>query len=504
VPSTTLPDHADIDKLKNNAKVLRDLVRANAAGAVELVREHHPRFPDLRPNSLQTASFKLSDAQLTLARHYRYDSWPQLRRHIDLVRALTRSPHEQPVGGPLTDDRSRADEFLRLACLTYGDDSAGRRVEAARLLSDHPHIADHSIHTAAATGNVPAAARHLAADADVARQEGGPYRWQPLLYVTYSRLPVDSPMPVDFVGVARLLLEHGADPNNGYLWDGLPSPFTALTGVFGGGEQGAPPHRDELSLARLLLQAGAEANDSQTIYNRGLGGQRHDDTAFLELLLDHGLGRGDGGPWRRALPVEHQSPAEIAAEALQFAAEAGLVQRVRLLLDRGIDPNVAGTHPSYRGRSPYRGAVLHGNLQIAQLLHAAGATGELDDPLDLFIGALLADDRAGVAAAIAQDAALLPRALADHPRLVITAAELGRSGSIELLAASGFDVDHLDRSTAMHEAAYRGDIEVVRQLIELGADPSIEDGEFHSTPRGWAEHNGQRAVLDYFDSLPDR
>ena len=39
--------------------------------------------------------------------------------------------------------------------------------------------------------------------------------------------------------------------------------------MFGSGEQGAPPHRDELALARLLLAAGAEANDSQTAYNRG-------------------------------------------------------------------------------------------------------------------------------------------------------------------------------------------------------------------------------------------
>ncbi|GGV43080.1 hypothetical protein GCM10010293_49480 [Streptomyces griseoflavus] len=55
---------------------------------------------------------------------------------------------------------------------------------------------------------------------------------------------------------ARLLLECGADPNSGYLWEGLTSPFTALTGAFGGGERDEPAHPQALELARLLLRSG--------------------------------------------------------------------------------------------------------------------------------------------------------------------------------------------------------------------------------------------------------
>ena len=33
------------------------------------------------------------------------------------------------------------------------------------------------------------------------------------------------------LGAARTLLQAGADPNAGYLWHGLPTPFTVLTGV---------------------------------------------------------------------------------------------------------------------------------------------------------------------------------------------------------------------------------------------------------------------------------
>ena len=407
MPTDRLPDNPDIERLKGHAKTLRDLVRAGVEGAVALVREHHPRCSELTAGTPEATAFKLADAQLTLARHYEFASWPQLRRYVEMVNRLSRSPHAQPVGGELVDDEARAAELLRLACLNYGADNPARWHEAERLLAEHPQLVGASIFTAAAVGDVAVAEEILDRDPSAASSEGGPFDWPPLLYLTYSRL--DGRPGSDPVAVARLLLEHGADPNAGYLWEGLPSPFTALTGVFGRGEQGAPPHRQELALARLLLEAGAEPNDSQTIYNRGAGDIARDDTEFLELLLDFGLGRGDGGPWRRRLGHAHQTPVEIAAEALQHAAEAGLEQRTRLLLRRGVDPNEPGTHPGYQGRRPYEGAVVNGNIEIAELLAAAGAETSSVAPLTRFVGACLAADRAAVDDALAAEPDLLAR-----------------------------------------------------------------------------------------------
>ena len=53
-------------------------------------------------------------------------------------------------------------------------------------------------------GRAPAGAGSLAATA-----KGGPLDWEPLLYLTYGRLPETSESAI---AIARLLLAHGADP----------------------------------------------------------------------------------------------------------------------------------------------------------------------------------------------------------------------------------------------------------------------------------------------------
>lgn len=501
MPTSPLPSNPSLKQVRNNAKTLRDLVRSGAVGAVDLVREHHPRLGDLAAGTPAADRFKLADAQLTLARHHGFASWPKLVRHVELVRRLSRSPHRQPVGGPLTDDAARADELLRLACLTYGADDAARPHQARELLAAHPHLARASLHTAAAVGHVEAAATLLQRAPAAADGQGGPFGWAPLLYLTYSRL--DSPDPAhDPVEVARLLLAHGADPDAGYLWEGT-YPFTALTGAFGRGEGLQPPHRHAMALARLLLDAGAEANDSQTVYNCGLGGLATDDTEVLDLLLAHGLGRGDGGPWHHRLAPHHPAPADLLQEALQHAAATGLTRRARLLVDHGADPDRPALHPGFDGRTPYETAVAHGNSEIADLLAEAGADTSTVDTVSRFVGACLAGDRSAVDAALATDPTLSAQARDRAPDLVARAAEAGRADAVRLAVEVGFDIDARHRTTALHEAALRGDLHLVRLLVTLGAEPTITDCEHGSTPAGWARWAGHTDVADHLAGLED-
>ena len=59
------------------------------------------------------------------------------------------------------------------------------------------------------------------------------------------------------------------------------------------------------------------------------------------------------------------------------------------------------------------------------------------------------------------------------------------------LLASGASADARSdapsRHTALHSAAWNGDLQMVRLLIDAGADRSIRDDEHNGTPRDWAE-----------------
>ena len=94
--------------------------------------------------------------------------------------------------------------------------------------------------------------------------------------------------------------------------------FTALTGAFGEGEdsvnQLAASAAD--ALARLLLDAGADPNDAQTLYNRHF---REDDD-HLTLLFSYGLGKTRAGRGSRGWASPRQSPARLLAEELWSAA----------------------------------------------------------------------------------------------------------------------------------------------------------------------------------------
>ena len=496
MPPRGLPGNANLEQLKKGAKSFQRAVRAGDAGAAEVVNEFHPGLPDAQPGSPALNGFRRSDAQLVVARQFGFSSWPRLKTHLELVVRYARSPHEQPVGGPLANEQAVVDEFLRLACLTYGDDDPDRFWRAQSMLEEHDWLACASIHTIAATGEVDAARELLSRDPSHASLVGGPHGWEPLLYLTYSRVPLGPGR--SGVAVARLLLEHGADPNAGFLWEGLIPPFTALTGALGGGGT-LPKHPEELALARLLLEAGADPNDGQALYNQGWGQDPQED--WLELLFEFGLGTGDGGPWRRRLGERQDSPRKMLEDLLIAAAGHGLTDRVRRLLARGVDPEGREPkHPIYRGRSPVQQAALNGHLDVVSLLVDAGASWEHDE-VDELVATAMSGDRTAVERLLATDPALRERAIERCPDQLIRAAEQNNYDAVALLIVLGFDVNARSRTTPLHEAAMRGSLPVIKLLLDHGADPKIPDTAYDATPAGWAEHHGQHEAQQLLEAL---
>ena len=480
-----LPDEPDLAQLKTQARELQRRVRAgDGAALVEVALRH----PDGEPPADARPGFPLSAAQLVLARRHGFASWPKLVDHVRVVHELTRRPADiKPSSDP-------AHELVRLACLNYGDDQAARWDEARTVLGRHPALAESDLAVAAATADVAALRAHLERDPGGAARPTGPMAWEPILYLAYSRI-LDAASEADVVTAGTLLLDRGADPNAGYLWRGLPSPFTALTGCFGEGELGParqPRHACGVALARLLLDRGADPNDSQTLYNR----QFHDDDSHLVLLFEYGLGDGDGGPWKRRLGPALEPPAEMVRGQLRWALLHQMVDRVRLLAAHGVD--LASAFPD--GRTPTEVAALNGDVELLAVLDELGAPAPGLDPVDAVIAAIMAGDPTEVDRVVARDPAAVARAQAERPGLVVWAAASGRGAAVEAALDQGFGIDVLARSdvpveqpweTALHVAAMAGDLDLIRLLLDRGADPTIRDGRFQGRPLEWAHHGGQ-------------
>jgi len=267
-----LPSRPSVENLKKQAK---RLVKSAHAEDPRALAQVGPYFGDPSKISLQ-------QAHLVLAREYGFSSWTKLKRHIEAGSWEIETPEQ------------RANRFLDLACIHYAPDpnsrSAAEFEQAAALLHAHPEIAAHSLHTAAASGNLAVLQDLLSRNPDQVDMKGGPFDWTPLMYAAYARLPRASTLDV-----GKALIKAGADPNAHFMSYGTYR-FAVLTGVFGDGEGGLvrqPPHPDLVPFARALLDAGANPNDSQGAYNRCFS----PDNTHLELMLEYGLEDSDPSDW---------------------------------------------------------------------------------------------------------------------------------------------------------------------------------------------------------------
>lgn len=497
MPIHHLPADPSLIQLDDQARELQRRIRTGERRALSLFVEH---YPDGDPTQVP-----LHLARVLTARHYGFSGWPRLTAHVELVHRLSSgvdddSTHADP-----------ADHFLTNAVLRYDrDDGPSRWRVAGDLLAADPTIAARTVHTASACADHVAVQRFLVGDPALASRPGGPLHWEPLLYLAYAR-HVPDVAEQDVVTTARILLRAGADADAGFLLSALPTPFTALTGALGSGERGRsdqPHHRHALALARVLLEAGADPNDGQALYNRMFD----PDDSHLELMLEFGLGSGDGGPWHRLMPEATDSPTQMLRGQLSWAVGHGMTGRVELLALHGIDLDSPFDERDQKGagRTPIELAMLSGQPDMVALLTGLGAAAADVDTEIRLVAALLAGDRAQVATLLARAPELLDEVRRRHPSLVLRAAVAGSRAAIPLLLGHGFDIDALGRQdlaveqpweTALHFAAGEGDLGLAHLLLDAGADPNVRDGRFDATPLGWAENFAHRELLELLEPL---
>jgi hypothetical protein len=307
------------------------------------------------------------------------------------------------------------------------------------------------------------------------------------------------------VGLGDLAaVRHAITADPGLVHATGPHPF------FGGRPQALhvaveSRHRD---IVDLLLAAGADPSGHNDQY---------DHWSPLALAIDH----GETG-------IQH---------ALRAAgARTGLLEALLLADDAAVSALLSNP-PALPADGPNGGswlALARTTWAVDRLLEL-GASPDLPDrwgttavealsrlgppgaPLVARLGshgiAAAAQDYARLGdQAVLADLARREPAVTRSAAVLLGAVDFGHHDLVEWLLASGADANARSTrgsgGTALHSAAWEGDLRMARILVAHGADPRALDDEHHNTPAGWARvcarMNSNSRCLDvagYLDSL---
>lgn len=489
MPEKEIPASPDVNQYKKQAKELARAARAGVPAALERIRMHHPRFAQTNPQAKSRTTngsqpgVKLADAQLVLAREHGFASWPKFVAEIER-RRIARAVDE--VGDPV-------DAFLRAALAPRATwHASGTLDEAEAIRARYPEVERANIYTAAVLGDDAAVRAALERKAGAATRKGGPYEWEPLLHVCFSRyLRLDGERAAGFERAARMLLEAGADANGG--WFEKPD-FEGGKPVWESALYGAAGLAHSPGVTRALLEHGGDPNDGETPYHAPEG---YDNTV-VKLLLESGRLDERSKSWMLArkadwhdhegmkLVLEHGANPNFVPHwgnsALQHAVmrDNGIVM-LRMLLEHGADPFLEN---SREGRNAVQMAVRRGRGDLFELLDELRVDPKLTG-VERLLEACARGDGTAAEKMAREEPALREALLAEGGNLLGAFAGVGNTEGVRCLLDLGVPVDALydgDRyfdtapgSTALHVSAWRGWLETTRLLIARGVPVNARD-----------------------------
>lgn len=456
-----MPTHPEAVRLnleyyRKQAKALLKSAQSGDTAALARLSAHAPQFNPAEP--------ALHQAQLAVAREQGFASWPRFRRFI-IESAL--------------DFQSLVAAFITAAMNDLR--------QAEDILRTHPQIANAGLYVALVLGDLHFVEEALRSTPSLATTRGGPRNTEPLVYVCFSRFasPASS-RSRDLVECARVLLRHSADPNAALTTAEFPdNPLPCLYGATG--------YNNNPVLGGVLLEAGADPNDGESLYHS----LEHPDLECARLLVKH-VAKPVGNSLKHALDREDLDAVQLLLSAgadpdvMNERGETALhwavwrwrsPQVLRALIDHGANLNLRRKD----GRTAYAMAVQIGHTEAAALLAARGADIDISAS-DRFIGACAA-----------ADANELDRLLAAEPnveippeshRVIVDLAMNHRTSGVRAMLAAGVPIDARGEhgATALHWACWKGYADLVELLLDKGAPLTIEDQSFEGTPAGWFAH----------------
>ena len=453
----TLPANPNLDYDKKQAKALLKAYQAGDAQATERVRAAHPRLENVPQKTIPLDEFKLSDAQLVIAREYGFSSWPRLKHHIETLQTGLDKTFQQFA------DAVQHQNVAQVRALLQATPALANRINDPVIGFDAPAIV-------------------IAAGCN-------------------NREMMDT------------LLENGADVNTKSVWwagafgalhNTDPEMVAYLIGRGANVDIHAATEQGMMDMLDRLIAA-----DPTLVNAKGPDGQRPlhfaRSTAMIDYLLDHGANINARdvdhcGTAAQYLVAEHP---DLARHLLQRGAQAdifmacalGDVELVTKLLDTdpdALNKRIGGTDyppvpPAPGGhiytynlganQSPHQIARRYGHDAVYQLLL------ERSSPLRRFVAACERAD-AETVRTILKDSPDIAKTLPDQDkRLLVDAAWNHDLSGVQLMLEAGFDSAAVsgDGMTALHSAAFHGFVDVVRLLLQY--HPALDQkNDYGGTP----------------------
>ncbi len=490
-----IPPRPDLGHLKKQAKTLLSSYRQGDVAAIAQFRAHLPAAAARSDAAIAAMDLRLHDAQSCIAREYGFVSWPDLQGFVLARQAAVADP---------------AKALRHWLGLVYAGDVAGgthraRPAVAERLLAETPQLLGDDPWLACAIGDEAALRAAIARDPSWVHRAGGPLKLPPLVAVTHSAFLQLPAYRERMRACVRLLLAAGAqaDQSIGNRWPpaslDTPSEDERLSALYGAAGQQRDPET-----TRLLLDAGADPNDNESLYhsleNRACtqlllaAGARVtgtnalyrvldlDDVETLKLLLAHG---GDANEGAGSAPThEWGTPLLWAIRRRRSPAH------IEALLAAGADASVR-TREGIDARTL---ALRFGLVEVARLLAGIGVDAQ-GSPQEAFIAACARADEPAARALQAANPGLVDTLSASQLRLLSElAAQEGCGDAVRTMvrcgwpiAARGGDWD----ASALNQAVFRGDAPLARFLLEHGASWTEKHGYGDNAigSLSWASYN---------------
>ena len=447
-----LPSKPNLEAQRKSAKALMRAYCAGDAEATERVQALHPTPPG--PDG-----FKLSDAQLVVARGYGFASWPKLKQKID---ALTKTPVELFVAAVKAGDLPAVETLL------------AEQTVAAQINAPLFEFGRMAVH--AARENLPLLDLLLAHGADINSKsvwEHGGFGILEDADAAKAAPLIERGAEVDVFAAAHI----GDVDRLRVLLDADPGVVAAK-----GGDGKRPLHYARtVEVAELLLARGAEIDalddDHSSTPAQYMVGDRAEVCRFLvsrgaqtELMMAVALG-------------------DVALVRRHLDEDPGAI-RMRISQEwfPMIDNEKNGGH-IYQWAigfylSVFQVARKFGHDDVLALLNErAGDT-------DRLLEALWAGDLAEADALLAAQPKMVAEGGPAIWRHVVDAARYNNTELVAAMLARGFPVTATGQhdSTPLHFAAFHGNDAMVREVLQYDPPLEAKDKDFGGTPMGWAIH----------------